>query len=226
MKKLLLVVLGLSIVACGGSERLYAQRSGARLAREKATPGPGQPIPMGFKTYSLFLVCNQAWLAPDNSEGLHELYQRFWNFGRTIGDDNLAVWFRKSAIPSHYRYPWLAQDVDVERSVRFCTAWKLEPSAGPHVVVTSTYPDETHLTSGLPEKSAVYELGNMSSKEISALLAGLTDKLIEGRGVEPVEAWVRLLAATQRTINKFGCAWRFEIHAGPVIANLHSCQTQ
>ena len=190
-------------------------------------------IPNNFKTYSLFLVCNPQWLAPEKSEGLYGLYQQFESFGRTIGDDNAAVWFWKSEQRANDRA--LAENVDVERSVRFCQAWKLKPSEGPHLVVTTFYPDETSLSSGLPKGNAVYKLGNMSPKEISGLLAQLTDELVEKGRVEgpttataaaPLALWVRLLDATQRTINSFGCAWTFKIDAGPVNADLHACKAE
>jgi hypothetical protein len=219
MKKLLLVALPLTILACAGTDRAHAQ-----IFKEYNPVPRGGRTPRHFKTYSLFLVCNPLWLAPEKSEGLRQLYQQFQDFGRTIGNDNLAVWFWISTSTG----PDLVvpQNVDVERSLRFCTAWKLTPSAGPHVVVTSAYPDESDLSPGLPKNSAVFELGNMSSKEISALLGKLTDELVEKGEVQPVGPWVRLLAATQRTINRFGCAWSFKIDAGPVTANLRSCQTQ
>jgi len=198
-----------------------------------------QPIPKGYKTYSLFLVCNPQWLDPSKSTGLFQLYQQFQNFGRAIGDDHVAIWFWKSN--SYERKDAaLAQIVDVERSVRFCRAWKLIPSEGPHLVITSTYPDEAHLSSGLPLDSAVYKLGDMSPPNISKLLATLTDQLIAtGKVAPPPTAadasatqppppppslWIRLLTATQQTINSFGCAWSFKIDAGPVSADLKSCK--
>src|ERR1700722_2641216 len=164
-------------------------------------------IPTNFKTYSLFLVCKPQWLVPEKSIGLYQLYQQFENFGRTIGNDNAAVWFWKSKRSAHD--PALAENVDVERSVRFCQAWKLKPSEGPHLVVTTIYPDESALSSGLPKGSAVYGLGNMSSKEISDLLVKLTDELVEKGKVDsptataaaPLALWVRLLEPTQRTLN-------------------------
>src|ERR1700688_4091082 len=55
--------------------------------------GRKEPIPLGFKTYSLFLICNPVWLDPAKSAGLTELYQQFQAFGRSIGDDQAAVWF-------------------------------------------------------------------------------------------------------------------------------------
>jgi hypothetical protein len=193
-----------------------------------------QAIPKNFKTYSLFLVCNPQWLDPAKNTGLLQLYRQFQSFGRAIGDDHAAVWFWKSNSYEHSDAA-LAQIVDVERSVRFCQAWKLIPSEGPHLVITSDYPDEAHLSTGLPKDSAVYKLGDMAPPDISALLAKLTDELIASGKVDnpsdtPAPAkpttklWVQLLAATQQTINSFGCAWSFKINAGPVSADLKSCK--
>jgi hypothetical protein len=204
-----------------------------------ADPAPAQApvevprtekIPKGFKTYSLFLVCNPEWLDAEKAEGLYKLYLQFQNFGRAIGEDHLAVWFWKALSPVGDRD--LAKNVDVERSIRFCQAWKLKPSAGPHLVVSSTYPDESELSAGLPKNSAVFELGKMAPKDISSLLAGITDELVERGRLDhpatpseaPAGLWVRLLEAAQRTINTFGCAWSFKVEAGAVSADLHSCQ--
>jgi hypothetical protein len=192
-----------------------------------------QAIPKNFKTYSLFLVCNPQWLDPAKNAGLLQLYRQFQSFGRAIGDDHAAVWFWKSNSYEHSDTA-LAQIVDVERSVRFCQAWKLTPSEGPHLVITSTYPDEAHLSTGLPKDSAVYKLGDMAPPDISALLAKLTDELIANGRVDspagtpppipPAKLWVQLLTATQQMINTFGCAWSFKINAGPVTADLKSCK--
>ena len=194
-----------------------------------------QAIPKNFKTYSLFLVCNPQWLDPAKNVGLLQLYRQFQSFGRAIGDDHAAVWFWKSNSYEHSDAA-LAQIVDVERSVRFCQAWKLIPSEGPHLVITSTYPDESHLSDGLPKDSAVYKLGDMAPPDISELLAKLTDELIASGKVDnpggtpaaskpAAKLWVQLLAATQQTINSFGCAWSFKVNAGPVSADLKSCKT-
>src|SRR5439155_20203190 len=68
-----------------------------------------------YETWSLFLVCNPNWLAREKSRDLYSLYQMVRNFGRTIGDDNLAVWFWKET--KRTDDPNLADNVDVERSV-------------------------------------------------------------------------------------------------------------
>lgn len=222
---LVLVALTLTLALCFA----YSQDQ-AELVTVK------QRIPKGYKTYSLFLICNPQWLDPSKNTGLYQLYEQFQNFGRAIGNDHVAVWFWKSSSYEH-RDTALAQIVDVERSVRFCQAWKLTPSEGPHLVITSTYPDEANLSSGLPPDTAVYKLGDMSPTDISKLLATLTDQLIASGKVAapaatatqppppPPSFWVRLLTATQQTINSFGCAWSFKINAGPVTADLKSCKS-
>ena len=228
MKKLRVILATFALFAFVFTQKALAL---PRQTAVEVVSGTGK-IPTNFKTYSFFLVCNPQWLVPEKSGGLYQLYQQFETFGRTIGDDNAAVWFWKSKRSAHD--PALAENVDVERSVRFCKAWKLKPSEGPHLVVTTIYPDESDLSSGLPKGSAVYGLGNMSSKEISDLLVKLTDALVEKGRVDgslataaaPLALWVRLLDATQRTINNFGCAWTFKIEAGPVNADLHACKAE
>jgi hypothetical protein len=225
-----------------GSSRAAPQEAAVTLVASK------QPIPTGFKTYSLFLVCNPQWLDPDRNAGLYNLYQQFLSFGRAIGNEHAAVWFWTSTSFTRSDAA-LAKIVDVERSAKFCQAWKLTPSEGPHLVITSTYPDESKLSSGPPPDTAVYKLGDMSPPDITKLLTSLTDQLIASGRVEapatalptsgneagggapvppppppPPSLWVRLLAATQQTINTFGCAWSVKINAGPVSADLKSCK--
>lgn len=148
--------------------------------------GRKAPIPGGYKTYSLFLICNPEWLDPSKSAGLTNLYQQFQAFGHSIGDDQAAVWFWKKTVTPGWEEKAAPVDViDVERSINFCKAWKLKPSDGPYIVVTSTRPDEQNLTQGLPENSAVLKLGGMTPSDISSLLAKLTDSLLLSGKVDP-----------------------------------------
>jgi hypothetical protein len=90
----------------------------AQSSQERVEVVSREDIPRNFKSYSLFLVCNPEWLAPEKSEDLYALYQAFDRFGRTIGRDNAAVWFWKARRAADD--PKLAENVDVERSVQFC----------------------------------------------------------------------------------------------------------
>src|SRR5258707_13891033 len=140
------LILTLAILITTSFTPAFPQAAVEILARK-------QPTPKDFKTYSLFLICNPQWLDPAKNAGLLQLYRQFQNFGRAIGDDHAAVWFWKSDSYEHSDAA-LAQIVDVERSVRFCQSWNLIPSEGPHLAITSTYPDESHLSTGLPKDSA------------------------------------------------------------------------
>jgi len=180
-----------------------------------------------YQTWSLFLVCNPKWLASEKSSDLDRLYEDFQNFGRTIGENNLAVWFWKSDKTIYDSH--LAKSVDVERSIKFCKSFKLAPSAGPHLLVVSSYPDLTTA----PRAYADYALGSKWSKEISDLLAKLTDELLlQGKVMsQPAVAapsqdrlWIRLLEATQRSVIGFGCAWTFKVNAGALAVDLRPCQ--
>jgi hypothetical protein len=206
-----------------------------------------------YDTWCLFLVCNQEWLAPEKSEDLYRLYEDFERFGRTIGDNNLAVWFWKKGM-RHIDQD-LAENVDVERSIRFCKAFKLKPSSGPHILVLSSYPKVKRLPKDYAYY-AYYALGGMSPRAISALLGKIADELVmEGRvpaakgpvadpgavaarppaaalstaaaaaaTTKPGPLWVRLLAATQASIRSFGCAWSFKVKAGVVETDLRPCE--
>ncbi len=96
---------------------------------------PAPQIPRGnYKTWSLFLICNPDWGAPEKSIDFANLYERFKSFGDAIGRDNLTVWFWKRQVPVND--PRLAENVDVARSADFCSAIRRPPSQGPYLVVT------------------------------------------------------------------------------------------
>jgi hypothetical protein len=224
-----LTVAAITICACLTIDRAFAQ--------DLAVVPQTEAIPKNnYKTWTLFLICNPKWLSPmeagssGTQKELYSLYDQFTSFGRTIGTDNLAVWFWKKT-SAKLSNSALVSNVDVERSVRFCKAWSLTPSAGPHVVVTPTYPDESALSKGLPANTAVFELGNMKTVQISDLLAKLVDELLQNKRVEapaaaaaPTSGMISLLQAVQRIINNVGCAWTFKISAGPLATEVHSCQ--
>jgi hypothetical protein len=214
------------------------------LAFFMAQPAVGQALEMltpteeisreGYDTWSLFLICNPDWLLPERSPELFHLYWEFQVFGRTIGDDNLAVWFWKEPLLSSD--PRLVENVDVERSIRFCRELNLRPSLGPHVVLMHEYPDE----SALPAERMVFELGGLEAAEISKLLRRLTDELLlEGRARpqtetgavaveprQPVSRWIRFLEVAQRAIVGFGCRVNVQVQTGLLSAQLRECASQ
>src|SRR5262249_25926660 len=117
-----------------------------------------------FKTWSIFLVCNPDWITPTNHAQLVTLYDQFRAFGRAIGDDNAAVWFWKKR--TSIEDPRLADNVDIERAARYCQRLKLQPTAGPFLVVTDAYP----VLNNFPNDRAVFEMGGLSATEAARLL--------------------------------------------------------
>ena len=197
--------------------------------------GPTGVIPKGYRSYSLFLVCDPSWPGKGKSFNLRSLYDDFAIFGQAIGKNNLAVWFWKGDSPDSL-FLGTAEHVDTGRAAIFCKVWHLPPASGPFLVVTSAYPDEDHLLDGLPAGHAVFALGGMNSDQVETLLRALAVGFNESRAEDvppgslrsPSETtssslWVYLLASVQTTINKFGCHWTFKVNAGPVQADLHSC---
>ena len=212
-----------------------ATPAGARQGAQFEVVGPTAKIPRdSFKSWSLFLICNQDWVSPERSADLSNLYWRFKAFGDAIGKDNLAVWFWKQKLPSND--PKLALNVDVPKSIEYCSALGLTPSEGPHLVVTTAYPD----LAAFPKERAVYELGSLPPAALAKLLGSLTNQLVAQNKVEAILAdaaksaspavavaapslWMRLLESARQTIVGFGCAVKLGISAGPLSAELRGC---
>lgn len=127
-----------------------------------------------FKTWSLFLVCNPAWLSQKSTVRLEALYDQFRSFGWVIGPDNLAVWFR----PDKHRTGTTARGpaiYDAERASLYCAKYKLASAASPHVVVTDRYPDGEDTG-----RQIIVALGDADSAVSMKILTELTDQIRKG----------------------------------------------
>lgn len=136
---------------------------------------PNEPIlnnneGVPFKSWSLFLICNPAWLLKENSQMVWGLLERFEAFGKSIGKDHLAVWFWQSK--PRQGMP-VADFLDVDRSSQYCDKYGLLPSESPHVLVTTTYP---HLTTPVKDYSFL-ALNGINPDGIMRLLNTLADQL-------------------------------------------------
>lgn len=203
------------------------------------------PVPRdGYKTWSLFLVCNPAWATSERQQDLAKLYERFKAFGDAIGDHNLAVWFStRGTLKTN------SPELDAVRSARYCRTLRLKPSLGPYLVITASYPDEA----AMPNERAVFELGGLGPTEISGLLGKLADDLLlsdtvsrsltRNTGVaatavtagsdstaQPTPAasgapslWTRLLEGAQGNMIGFGCRVNLHITTGLLSAELREC---
>jgi hypothetical protein len=235
----------LLIAICTAASITVAQAEvGAIPPQDKArVVSTGQVPRNGYKTWSLFLVCNPAWATSEREQDLAKLYESFKAFGDAIGDTNLAVWFSTRGT-----LQTTSPELDAARSARYCRALQLKPSLGPYLVITDSYPDEA----AMPNDRAVYELGGLGPKVIGELLGRLADDLLltstvprpttPNASIAPAATtasgstakvtpaassvpslWTRLLESTQRNMVGLGCHVNLHITTGLLSAELREC---
>ena len=160
---------------------------------------PTAQIPRDYRSWSLFLICNPAWIVQNGETGIPELYRQYKAFGDAIGPRNLAIWFWKQSAnaPS-------ADLTDVSRSSQYCEKYKLLPSESPFVLITTQYPDEANVGDRY-----IVKLGGLDAKESALALAKLTDQiLVTGLNQKDLDArdrWQRMLVATRNAVSMAGC---------------------
>jgi hypothetical protein len=167
-------------------------------AQEAFEVVPTVEIPAGYDSWSLFLVCNPAWIAANGDEGIQGLFETYRLFGDAIGPENLAIWFWKEAalVPT-------AELTDLSRSSEYCGRYELLPSKSPFVLVTTDYPDAAEVG-----EYFVVSLNGLTAEESAEVLATLTDQLLV-TGLDQEE-----LDAATRWQNIFGAAVSFVSSVG------------
>jgi hypothetical protein len=143
---------------------------GPASAQQRVPVGFNQDIPAeGFKSWSLFLVCDPAWFHPEQRDALKDLQVRYWYFGDTTGPEHAAVWFTEKADPT--------SALDIPRMVLYCRRFDLDPSKGPHIVVTTIHPDRWTPT----DSRIVLAFNRRSANEIQEMLSILNKQIVHGR---------------------------------------------
>lgn len=125
------------------------------------------PIPDdGYKTFTLFLIPDEKWVTGEKEAELNNLFQDFLKFGRVIGDDNLAVWFRsrkKNAL------------VDVSHNQKYCDKFGL-PYFGPYIIISRKNPDNELV----PDDYYQLNLNGITSSRITEILDYLGKSIRSG----------------------------------------------
>jgi hypothetical protein len=177
----------------------------ARAQAPEPLFGPNQAVPRDYRVWSLFLICNPEWLLEGRASDLATLYRQFEAFGHSIGPENAAVWFWKTEDSGAlYRDTPLADLLDVSRSATYCAKYRLLPSEGPHVLVTTSHPDDP------PGDYSVVKLNGLKAADIGSLLARLADQvLVTGLDQEELDsetAWRLFQDAAERVLAA-GIGW-------------------
>lgn len=165
-------------------------------------PIPEQP----FRTWSLFLMCNLEWVLDKRAAALGQVFDAYLAFGQTSGREHAAVWFvtEKMDAGDPWRVAANPKSIDVERSVTYCKRFGLVSSEGPHIVVTTTYPDRwapgAALPTGTGDPIVVLALGGSTPDDIIELLKRLNNQVLAERlsGQELASAqywrsWIRVV---------------------------------
>lgn len=159
---------------------------------------PTAEIPRGYESWSLFLICNPAWLVRNGNQGIQTLFDQYKAFGDAIGPRNLAIWFWKepAVVPS-------AELTDVSRSSEFCGRYKLLPSKSPHVLVTTKHPDADQVGDYF-----VVSLNGLHAHDSAEVLSKLTDQLLvtglNQSGLDASTRWQRLLSVAVAVVSSIG----------------------
>ena len=163
-----------------------------------AVPVAGVPIPQGYESYSLFLICNEDWATRGNDPNLLRLYDEFRTFGENIESRHAAVWFWKEEI-DHAQLADLASSnelfsfVDMPRNNRFCDRYNLDRGLTPSILFTTNYPgpghtediDDPEIFRNLsPEDLYVIELPSPEPDEIGDFLRRIRTAYLDRRAVE------------------------------------------
>ena len=168
--RILIVTLAMGLLPWVGTVSARAQ-----AAQEILTPV--SEIADGYDTWSLFLICSDAWTSaehPDGPERLETLWREFGRFGRTIGRNHLAVWFWER--DPRWGTDAVYEDVDVERAATFCDTYDLRPSRGPYVLVLAEYPTTDQAAAWYHK----IEFAGTPLDQIEGFLTELSDILVAG----------------------------------------------
>ena len=160
---------------------------------------PTGEIPKDYSSWSLFLICDPAWVVQNGDSGIAELFSRYKAFGDAIDRDNLALWFWKEPAP----VPSAAL-TDTGRSGHYCQKFSILPSSTPAVLLTTTYPDDP-----LIGDHYVIRLNGLNAEDSAEALGKLNDQLLvtglNQAGLNRHRWWQLVLASTGAALSKTGC---------------------
>ena len=191
-------IVKISALALVGLHLFVVWNVAALQAQERFEVMPTEQIPSDYESWSLFLICNPAWIVQSRDEGIGTLFEQYKAFGDAIGPRNLAIWFWRepASEPS-------AELTDVSRSSEYCQRFKLLPSKSPYVLVTTQHPDAEEVGDYF-----FVSLNGLDPEDSAELLAKLTDQLLvtglDQAGLDASTRWQRSLAAALAVVSSVG----------------------
>lgn len=120
-----------------------------------------------FKSWSLFLTCDPAWLQSESRADLLLLYNAYLALVMAADETHAPLWAFAGATG------WRADEIDPVRTEPYCRALKLSSTSGPFIVITAHPPDSIHAA----HPKVLLGLGSRSAKEIAASLLALEERI-------------------------------------------------
>ena len=136
--------------------------------RERFIPEFSDTLPVGLDSYSLLLLPDTRWRGDELATELQQIWSAFSEFGFSIGDRHVALWFLD-----------LDGNVDVDRARWYCDRIGLDYNDGPYVVTSATRPDQLEDR----EELVVIELDNIEPWRIPSILNLLAEDLRNNRDI-------------------------------------------
>jgi hypothetical protein len=162
-------------------------------------------LPANFESYSLFLIPDASWLGDKFDAYRRSLWSAFSQFGQSIGDKHLAVWFE-----DHEGNP------DYLRSQHYCDQFDLNYNDGPYIVTVRKRPDLL----GSGDEAVVVRLGGISAERTPLVLNRLSQYLRRGHGTSSLvyeEIRQRLITTAERPpdgLRTFLALWNINVPGG------------
>ncbi|XFF02422.1 hypothetical protein ACQ3JU_1220 (plasmid) [Bradyrhizobium guangxiense] len=154
---------------------------GCATGKQKCYPLPAdelaKPKARYFKSYSLFLISNPAWLGPNSDSRIVGLHQAYQAFSRAIGNDHAAVFFWRKApkiVDGKLAGADLASQIDANRCTEYEKALNLDLSASPHILVTRSAPNPKQPL----DEYVLLQLNGLSPDATAILITKLADQLV------------------------------------------------
>ena len=99
LRRIVLTCSLAAFVLCASAEEARSQATGqVAVVIGQAIPTVDPVTGDAYETWSLFLICNPAWLDKREEARVLRLYRQFRLFGEVIGRRHLAVWFGRDPL--------------------------------------------------------------------------------------------------------------------------------
>jgi hypothetical protein len=153
-----------ALILCGSLSALAADQL---IPRSHQYPN-GKTV--RFTSWSLFLICDPAWLRSESKADILALYNAYLSLVTAADESHAPLWAFSSATP------WRATEIDPLQTKPYCDSLAVIPRQGPFLVIT-VHPPETISP---PDAKVLVAFGGQRAAAITRSLMTLVDQATDG----------------------------------------------